>query len=528
MEYILIAFLLLCSAFFSGTEIAYTSLSKLKVKKEDEKQTPTEKLVGFIYNHYDFALSTVLVGNNLVNIAATSVATVLAINLSASMAINDEFASSIVTMVMTALILIFGEITPKMVARRISEPFAKMAAYPMLMLMIVFFPVVLITSGIVKLLSNIWKKKADQDITITEEELENLLDTAEDEGVINEDETELLQSALEFTDLEAGDILTPRIDVVGFEINDPIEEILAVISESQFSRFPVYEKTVDHVVGILYAKHLLKELAQNQSANLKEFLLEPVFIPKSMRLHEIMNEFRSHQTHMVVVADEYGGIEGIVTMEDVLEELVGEIWDENDDIVNEWQEISSSRYECSGDMNLSDFMDKLELDEEEFLKEAIELAALCKQYDVPFFINDNVEIAIKCHADGIHVGQEDMEASQVRKRVGDDMIIGVSIHSVEEALEAVKNGADCLGVGAMFSTSTKTDVSVLSKETLRDICKAVDVPVVAIGGIGKSNISQLSGTGVDGVALVSAIFAADDIESECQLLRKLSEEMVNA
>lgn len=168
-----------------------------------------------------------------------------------------------------------------------------------------------------------------------------------------------------------------------------------------------------------------------------------------------------------------------------------------------------------------------ELDEETFLQEAMEIAALCKRYGVPFFINDNVEIAVKCRADGIHVGQEDMAAAQVRRRVGDGMLIGVSVHSVEEALEAVKNGADYLGVGAMFSTSTKTNIRVLTKEILRDICAAADVPVVAIGGIGKANLSQLSGTGVDGVALVSAIFAADDIESECRLLRKLSEEMVN-
>lgn len=169
-----------------------------------------------------------------------------------------------------------------------------------------------------------------------------------------------------------------------------------------------------------------------------------------------------------------------------------------------------------------------ELDEESFLKEAMEISALCKQYGVPFFVNDNVDIAIKCKADGIHVGQEDMEAAQVRQRVGDVMIIGVSVHSVEEALEAVKNGADCLGLGAVFSTSTKTDVDLLPRETLRDICAAVDIPVVAIGGINKSNISQLAGTGIDGVALVSAIFAADDIESECRELRKLSEDMVNA
>ena len=169
-----------------------------------------------------------------------------------------------------------------------------------------------------------------------------------------------------------------------------------------------------------------------------------------------------------------------------------------------------------------------ELDEESFLKEAIEISGLCKSYGVPFFINDNVEIAIKCHADGIHVGQEDMEASKVRERVGEEMMIGVSVHSVAEALEAVRNGADCLGVGSMFSTSTKKDVDVLPKEILRDICAAVDIPVVAIGGINRSNILKLSGSGVDGVALVSAIFASEDIESECRELYKLSEEMIKA
>ena len=168
-----------------------------------------------------------------------------------------------------------------------------------------------------------------------------------------------------------------------------------------------------------------------------------------------------------------------------------------------------------------------ELDAADFLEEAMEIAALCRRYGVPFFVNDNVDIAIACHADGVHVGQADLDAARVRRRVGEDMMIGVSVHSVEEALEAVKNGADCLGVGAMFTTSTKTDVEVLPLGTLRAICDAVDIPVVAIGGIGKGNIARLSGTGVDGVALVSAIFAAADIERECRLLRRLSEEMVN-
>ena len=365
MAYVLIFFLLLGSAFFSGTEIAYTSLSKLKMKRDAEHPTTVQKLVGFIYNHYDYALSTVLVGNNLVNIGATSVATVLAVNLAVRMEgrITDETASAIVTVVMTVLILIIGEITPKMVARRCSETIAGIAAWPLLLLMILFFPVVWVSTGIVNLFSLLWKKDT-QSVTITEEELENLLDTAEDEGVIDESETELLQSALEFTDLDAADILTPRIDVIGFEIHDSMDFILNTIAETQFSRYPVYERTVDHVVGILYVKHLLKELVDNKDVRLTDLLLEPVYIPKTMKLHDIMEEFRIHQSHMVIVADEYGGIMGIVTMEDVLEQLVGEIWDENDDIVNDWQQLDKYRWECSGDMNLTEFFDNLDLDDD--------------------------------------------------------------------------------------------------------------------------------------------------------------------
>ena len=167
-----------------------------------------------------------------------------------------------------------------------------------------------------------------------------------------------------------------------------------------------------------------------------------------------------------------------------------------------------------------------QLGDADFLQEAIQIHALCQQYGVPLFINDNVEVALQCHAEGIHVGQEDMAAAQVRARVGEGMMIGVSVHSVEEAQEAVKHGADCLGVGAAFATHTKTDVDVLPHETLKAICDAVDIPVVAIGGIHKENILQLKGTGVDGVALVSAIFAAKDIETECRELRALSEQIV--
>ena len=167
-----------------------------------------------------------------------------------------------------------------------------------------------------------------------------------------------------------------------------------------------------------------------------------------------------------------------------------------------------------------------ELDETAFLQEAKELCALCRRYGVPFLVNDNVEIAIACGADGIHVGQEDLAAGEVRRRVGENMILGVSVHTVEEAFQAVRDGADYLGLGAVFPTSTKTDVEQMSNETLRAICDAVDVPIVAIGGINRGNILRLAGSGVDGVALVSAIFSAEDIEGTCRELRAMSKEMV--
>ena len=168
-----------------------------------------------------------------------------------------------------------------------------------------------------------------------------------------------------------------------------------------------------------------------------------------------------------------------------------------------------------------------ELDETAFLQEAKELCALCRRYGVPFLVNDNVEIAIACGADGIHVGQEDLAAGEVRRRVGENMILGVSVHTVEEACQAVRDGADYLGLGAVFPTNTKTDVEQMSNETLRAICDAVDVPIVAIGGINRGNILRLAGSGVDGVALVSAIFSAEDIEGTCRELRAMSEKMVN-
>ena len=366
LPYIGILLCLIGSAFFSGTEVAYTSLSKVKIKKESENpSSPVWKLISFIYNHYDNALSTVLIGNNLVNIGATVIVTFLAIDLARLVGLTKEQVSPIVTLLMTVIILIFGEITPKMIARRANEGFAKIAAYPVIVLMVLFFPLVWVSSILVKGLNFLFRKRGEQEVTVTEEELENILDTAEEEGVMEETDTDLLQSALEFTDMDAADILTPRVDVVGFEIHDSIQKILEVISETQFSRYPVYDGTIDHVVGILVAKHLLRELVDHPDVKIEDLILEPVFIHKGMHLHDIMNEFRRHRTHMVIVADEYGGIMGVVTMEDVLECLVGEIWDENDDIVNEFQKLDEGRYECAGEMNLTDFFDEMDMDEDD-------------------------------------------------------------------------------------------------------------------------------------------------------------------
>lgn len=167
------------------------------------------------------------------------------------------------------------------------------------------------------------------------------------------------------------------------------------------------------------------------------------------------------------------------------------------------------------------------LDDENFLEEALKIKSLCNRYNVPLIINDNVDIALKCGADGVHIGQHDMNVANARKLMGDDMIIGVSARTVEQAILAEKNGADYLGVGAVFNTSTKTDASSVSFQTVSEICKAVSIPVVAIGGISSENILQLSGLGIDGVALVSAIFSAENIEQECRKLRSLSEKMVN-
>ncbi len=371
MSYILIAILICFSAFFSGSEIAYTSLNKLRIKKEAEQGNKLSKLVVYICDHYQNILSTILIGNNLVNIAATSVAAVIALQVADRFEIEDGTAATIVTLIMTVLILIFGEISPKVISARKNETISKFAAYPLLVLMVVFYPLVMLSTTITKALSFIWKRPGDdENVTITEEEFATILETVEDEGVLDEDQTELLQSALDFPDLNAEDILTPRIDMVSFDIDASLDKVLGIIAETQFSRIPVYEETIDHIIGILHVNSLYKELVDNPNASIREMLMEVVYIPQTMKLPAILEELRKRQTHMAIVTDEYGGTMGLLTMEDVLEQLVGEIWDETDEIVDELTKISDERYECSGQMSIADFFDELELDDRDFESEA--------------------------------------------------------------------------------------------------------------------------------------------------------------
>ncbi len=368
--YVLIVILICFSAFFSGSEIAFTAVNRLRMKKEAEQGSKIAKTVVFICDHYENILSTILIGNNLVNIAATSVATVIALQVCRQFKIAESTATTVVTLSMTVLILIFGEISPKVISQRKNEAITKFAAYPLLVLMVLFYPLVLISSAIFKCLSLLWKKPGEEEVTMTEEEFANLLETVEDEGVLDEDQTELLQSALEFPDLTAEDILTPRIDMVAIDVDKPLEKILEIIAENQFSRIPVYEETIDHIIGILHVNSLYKELVDHPEVSLREILMEAVYIPESMKLPAILSELRERQTHMAIVSDEYGGTMGILTMEDVLEQLVGEIWDETDEIVDDFVKISDERYECNGQMSILDFLDELDLDDRDFESES--------------------------------------------------------------------------------------------------------------------------------------------------------------
>ncbi len=357
---IIIVVCLICSAFFSSSEIAFASANKVRLKRAaEEKGTLAPKLAYKIYNNYESALATILIGNNLVNIASESVATIVVI------ALLGSSKAWIATIVMTVIVLICGEIVPKIVVKTMPETFSTLFAVPLYALMILTKPIVVIVDGLIKLLSHLWKHAVDT-APISEEELETILDTVEDEGVIDEEKCELLQSAFDFDEVQAYEIITPRVDMIAINAESDRAEMLELILDSTYTRIPVYKDTVDNIIGLLHVNLVMRALTENPETDILASLMEPVFVHKTMSLNDVLTVMRVQRSHMVIVTDEYGGVMGILTMEDVMEQLVGDIWDENDEIEPEVVELSDGTFEIDGDMRIEDFFDEVEFDDRNF------------------------------------------------------------------------------------------------------------------------------------------------------------------
>lgn len=359
-SYLLIVLLIAFSAFFSGSEISYSSLNALRMKNAAESGGLAAKAAYWIYQAYDSALVTILIGNNLVNIASSSVATLIAVSL-----LGDEGAWA-ATAVMTVLILTFGEIIPKIIAVQLPEGFAKFVALPLRVMMFITKPIVWVFNKLLMLLDRVWARLGESGPTVTEDDLETILETVEDEGVIDEDRAELLQSALDFGDVLAYEIITPRVDMLAIDIEDDWEEVLKTAYDSPYSRIPVYEDTIDNIIGILHLNHFFKELVEQPQFDLRSILMPVNFVHKTMPLDDVLTVMKKRQCHMVIVTDEYGGTMGCLTMEDVLEQLVGDIWDESDEIVDEFVQTGEDTYEADGDMRIYDFFEELDIDDRDF------------------------------------------------------------------------------------------------------------------------------------------------------------------
>lgn len=371
MSYLIIALMVVLSAYFSASEISFNASNKLRLKKAAESG---EKLAGLAYRiseDFTSALSAILIGNNLVNIAASTTATVLAMNLLFRLTKNasDTLASFLATVVMTLIILIFGEIIPKIIAKNYADKTVRIFAIPTRVLTIILYPVVWLVMLLIRGLSRVWGKDSEDAPTVTEEELSSIIDTIEEEGVIDEDKGELLQSTLEFRDTTIEELMTPRIDMVSFDIDDDPAEIAEIIENSRYSRIPVYEDSIDNIIGVLYLNHYYRALIDEPDPaklDLRGMLMEPCFLHKTMKLPAALNVLRERKTHLAIIVDEFGGTHGLVTMEDILEELVGDIWDESDEVVPEFIKTGENTYEVSGDMNIDDFFSEIEFEPHDF------------------------------------------------------------------------------------------------------------------------------------------------------------------
>lgn len=357
ISFIVIIFCIVMSAYFSATETAFSSMNRIRLKNMAEKGNRKAELVLELSENYDSLLSTILIGNNIVNIASTSLATVLFVNW-----LGQDAGPSISTVVMTVTVLVFGEVTPKSIAKEMPERFAMFSAPLLRVLQIVLTPFNVLFGLWKKLLSQIVKN--DEDRSITEEEILTIVEEAQQEGGIDEQEGSLIRSAIEFQDQEAMDILTPRIDIEAVTVDATKAEIARVFTESRFSRLPVYEGSIDNIIGILYQKDFYNFVYDTEQS--VESIIRPaLFITQTMRIDKLLEQLQKEKSHIAVVLDEFGGTVGIVTLEDILEELVGEIWDEHDEVEEEIVKTTETQYLVKGSANVEKFFEKLEVKNEE-------------------------------------------------------------------------------------------------------------------------------------------------------------------
>lgn len=335
------------SAYFSATETAFSSLNKTRLKAMAEKGNKKAKRALETAENYDRLISTILIGNNIVNIAMASVGTLLFVEL-----LGGESGATVSTFVVTIVVLIFGEITPKSIAKDMPEKFAIFSTPFIRSLIWLMTPLTFLFSLWKKLVSKLFSKGDDQGIS--QEELLLFVEEVTEEGSIDESEGELLKNAIEFGDLRAQDILTHRVDIEAVEINDEKEEIARIFTETRFSRLPVYEETIDRIVGVLHQKDFYVGTGITDKS-IKDIMTTPVFIHKSEKVDDLLDLLQADKSHVAIVVDEYGGTVGMVTMEDILEELVGEIWDEHDEIEHDITEIGEKLFEVDCAVNIGDF-----------------------------------------------------------------------------------------------------------------------------------------------------------------------------
>ena len=354
--------LILCialSAFFSATETAFSACNRVKLKTVDGPRKEKAQIALSLLEKYDSLITTVLIGNNLVNIVGTAIATLLF--TTRILPGREDLATTLASVMMTVAVLFLGEVGPKTLAKQHPEKYAMNVALSIRVLMVVLKPLDLLFALWRKLLSKLVKPEPEE--SQIEDELMTMIDEAQTEGDIEEEEVELIRSAIVFNDQDASDIMTPRVDVTAIEDNATIEAAADLFRDTWFSRIPVYHEDLDHIVGILHEKDFYK-MTHEGCTDITQIMKEPVFAPASLSIGNLLKQFRTSQTHLVILLDEFGGTEGIVTMEDVLEELVGEIYDEHDEVSEEIVEQEDGTLIVDGIMQLQELLEKFGLEKE--------------------------------------------------------------------------------------------------------------------------------------------------------------------